>query len=208
MNYRGSTDTEDLDRVVAAVRNLEQNIRPGSDQLTCIIAQQYVRALAPKDEFEIGRLHSAEEFAREIEEAFGADAKVSYLMAPPLLGDKKRKFGPWMSKILAVLGKARWVRGTWVDVFRFSTEAQLSKQALEACEDWIDHILAHTHAGNFVLAVELAALFAEVRGFGHVKARHLENAKKKGDVLKSKLVQAPPGASCDASYDAAFNIVA
>ena len=196
--YRASEDTQDFDRTINTVRRLEEGIRPGSDQLTRTIAREYVRALAPKDEFEIGRLLSSDKFAREIEGHFGKGAKASYLMAPPLLGDKKRTFGPWMKRLLTILGSAQSLRGTWLDVFRFSSEARLSKTALDLYENWIHCIVKHTHAGNFAVALELAALFSEVRGFGHVKAKHLERAREEGERLKTKLLQTPVSDAYDA----------
>ena len=40
----------------------------------------------------------------------------------------------------------------------------------------VDELLAGLNAGNLALAVEIARIPEEIRGYGHVKERHLEPA--------------------------------
>ena len=187
MAYRGTDEIEDFDQMVDRIRTLEQNIRPQSETLTRIVALQYLRALAPKDEYEIGRLYSSDKFAQSLSDTFGEGAEVSYLLAPPLLGQKKRAFGKWMQPVMGMLGRCRTIRGRWFDPFRYSAEADLSRDALATYTDWLEHILKYAHPGNMPSVIELASLFAEVKGFGHVKAERLEAQKRRAQELKTQL---------------------
>jgi indolepyruvate ferredoxin oxidoreductase len=47
-------------------------------------------------------------------------------------------------------------------------------------------MLGQLNAGNHVLAVEMARIPEQIKGFGHVKARHLAAARDKWNSLKAQ----------------------
>jgi indolepyruvate ferredoxin oxidoreductase len=46
-------------------------------------------------------------------------------------------------------------------------------------EKLVDELLGKLAADNHAVAVELASIPEEIRGYGHVKARHLEKSRAK-----------------------------
>lgn len=75
--------------------------------LTLAVARGYSKLLAYKDEYEVARLFSDGQFQRELQQQFEGDVTLTFHMAPPLLGKRKRAFGPWMGRLLALLARAR-----------------------------------------------------------------------------------------------------
>ena len=67
------------------------------------------------------------------------------------------------------------------------TEERRTERALigeyRAC---IDELLRTLNAGNLPLAVEIARIPEEIRGYGHVKERHLQAARAKWDGLMAQ----------------------
>jgi indolepyruvate ferredoxin oxidoreductase len=50
----------------------------------------------------------------------------------------------------------------------------------------IDEVLGKLDASNLALAVDIARIPEEIRGYGHVKARHLAAARPKWDALMAQ----------------------
>jgi indolepyruvate ferredoxin oxidoreductase len=50
----------------------------------------------------------------------------------------------------------------------------------------IGDLIGSLNAGNHGVAVELASLPEQIRGYGHIRDRHLENAKKREAQLLGK----------------------
>jgi indolepyruvate ferredoxin oxidoreductase len=55
----------------------------------------------------------------------------------------------------------------------------------------IDEILAHLSPANHQLAIELASLPVEIRGFGHVKQANLTQVKAREKVLLARFRSEP-----------------
>ena len=56
----------------------------------------------------------------------------------------------------------------------------------------MEELLAGLHAGNHALAVEVARMPELIRGYGHVKARHLLAVRAQWDALMARWRQVPP----------------
>jgi indolepyruvate ferredoxin oxidoreductase len=170
-----------LSRIAAA----EQRARPGSDALHEAVAHNYFTVLAYKDEYEVARLHTESGFIESVKRNFGADARMSFHFSPPLLArrdpatgrPKKYELGPWMLPVLRVLAKLRWLRGTKLDPFRFSADRRLERELLARYEALLDRVMAELDDSRFELALALARLPEQVRGFGPVKSAAAERAR-------------------------------
>jgi indolepyruvate ferredoxin oxidoreductase len=143
--------------------------------------------MAYKDEYEVARLYTNGHFARQVEAAFeGDNLRYEFHLAPPLLARKdpatgvprKMSFGPWMMKAFGVLAKLRGLRGTPLDVFGYTHERKTERRLIRDYEALLAEIVANLNPQNHATAVGLAAIPEKIRGFGHVKARHLEAAKR------------------------------
>jgi indolepyruvate ferredoxin oxidoreductase len=185
---------------VAKVRALESQKLPGRTALTEAVARYYFKLLAVKDEYEVARLYSDGDFAQRVAGQFEGDYKLVFHLAPPLVNKpdpdtgepKKSAYGPWMMSAFRVLAKMRRLRGTALDIFGRTPERRLERQLITDYEALIDEILPALAAHNHPLAVELASIPEQIRGYGHVKERHLAAAKRKEAELVAKYRAARP----------------
>ncbi|HEX4886279.1 MAG TPA: indolepyruvate ferredoxin oxidoreductase family protein [Casimicrobiaceae bacterium] len=179
-----------VERVAQAERALG-----GGTRLTEAVARNYFRLLAIKDEYEVARLHTDGEFERQVAGAFEGDYRIAYHFAPPLWAKPdpvtgvpaKRRYGPWIRPVLAVLAKLKGLRGTMLDPFGHTDERRRERALIADYEKLVDELVATLCADRLDVAVELAELPASIRGYGHVKLRNLEAAKEREAALLAKL---------------------
>jgi indolepyruvate ferredoxin oxidoreductase len=89
-----------------------------------------------------------------------------------------------MMTAFGMLAKLRGLRGTAFDVFGRTEERRMERALIGEYEQLVDELLGRLGADNHGVAVELASLPEEIRGYGHVKVQHLEKARaKQGDLL-------------------------
>ncbi|MEL0211143.1 MAG: indolepyruvate ferredoxin oxidoreductase family protein, partial [Novosphingobium sp.] len=89
-----------VDEVAAA----EKRVAPQSSELAIMVARNFAKLMAYKDEYEVARLHSDQAFQAQLKATFEDGARLRYNLAPPLLSKrdpitghlKKREFGAWM----------------------------------------------------------------------------------------------------------------
>jgi indolepyruvate ferredoxin oxidoreductase len=177
--------------LVERVRRVESD-RLQSSRLAEAVARGYFKLLAIKDEYEVARLHADPAFREKIAAMFEGDYKLAFHLAPPLLArpdpvtgkPRKMRFGPWMMTAFGMLAKLRGLRGTAFDVFGRTEERRMERALIGEYEQLVDELLGRLGADNHGVAVELASLPEEIRGYGHVKVQHLEKARaKQGDLL-------------------------
>jgi len=75
------------------------------------------------------------------------------------------------------LAKFKFLRGTAFDPFGHSPERRTERKLIEDYEAMLDTVLDALRPDNHHIAVGLAAIPEKIRGFGHVKQRHLAAAK-------------------------------
>ena len=162
---------------VARVQAAEVGL--GSTQLAEVVARQYFRLLAIKDEYEVARLYTEPAFLARVRETFDGDYQLRFHLAPPLLAKSdpdtglpvKRSFGPWMMRVFGLLARCKGLRGTALDIFGHTAERRLERQLIVDYEADIALILEYLDRASLATAVQLAGLPERIRGFGHVKAR-------------------------------------
>ena len=91
-----------------------------------------------------------------------------------------------------VLAKLRRFRGTALDPFNRTEERRTERALPGAYETMLAEVLAALAPHNHKLAVELAQIPEHIRGYGHVKDRHLKAAKAKETELIDAFRQATP----------------
>jgi indolepyruvate ferredoxin oxidoreductase len=99
---------------------------------------------------------------------------------------QKMKFGPWMLSAFRVLSKFRILRGTPLDIFGYTAERKTERKLIADYEAMLDEVLAALTPANHATAVALAAIPEKIRGFGHVKLRHLAAAKAEEKTLREQ----------------------
>jgi indolepyruvate ferredoxin oxidoreductase len=90
---------------------------------------------------------------------------------------RKMTLGPWMLSAFRVLAKFKFLRGTALDIFGYSEERRMERGLIADYEALLDEIIDRLTPQNHHIAVGLANTPEKIRGFGHVKARHLVAAK-------------------------------
>ncbi|HVF65477.1 MAG TPA: indolepyruvate ferredoxin oxidoreductase family protein [Casimicrobiaceae bacterium] len=190
---------------VERVRAVESSVKPGSEALADAAARYYFKLLAIKDEYEVARLYTATDFVDRVAAQFEGDYALKFHLAPPLWAKtdpvtgepKKQAFGPWMLKAFGVLAKLKGLRGTAFDVFGKTEERRRERELIVEYETMMNELLDKLAPHNLALAVELARVPEVIRGYGHVKARHLDAAKKHeahllGRFREAKATAIPP----------------
>jgi len=204
-DYQNAAYAEEYKRFVDTVRTKEADMvfsrtatRPDasrpSTRLTEAVARYLFKLMAYKDEYEVARLHSDNRFlhkvAAQFEGKMGRDFQLAYHLAPPAIArrnDKgelqKRRFGPWMLSAFRVLAKLKGLRGTAFDPFGRTEERRTERALIVEYREDIEEVLRTLGPANLGLAIEIARVPEMIRGYGHVKQRHLEAARPKWDAL-------------------------
>ena len=79
------------------------------------------------------------------------------------------------------------MRGSALDIFGYTHERRTERQLIGDYERLIAEILERLSPANHALAVELASLPEQIRGYGHVKLRNLEATQAKQNKLLEQL---------------------
>jgi len=96
---------------------------------------------------------------------------------------QKQRFGPWIGLAFRVLTHLKFLRGTVFDPFGRTEERRVERELVDEYRASIEEVLRGLGPANLGLAVEIARISEGIRGYGHVKARHLTAARPKWDAL-------------------------
>jgi indolepyruvate ferredoxin oxidoreductase len=178
---------EFVDKVHAAEKPLN------SGKLTEAVARYLFKLMAYKDEYEVARLHTDKDFLASVAAQFEGDYTLSHHLAPPLFAKKndkgelvKQRFGPWVRTAFGVLAKLKGLRGGAFDIFGYSAERKTERALIGEYKASIDEVLRGLDAGNLAQAAEIARIPEEIRGYRHVKARHLATARPRWEKLMAQ----------------------
>ncbi|MDD2712788.1 MAG: indolepyruvate ferredoxin oxidoreductase family protein, partial [Simplicispira sp.] len=182
-----------IDKVKAAEAKLGSSTR-----LSETVARYLFKLMAYKDEYEVARLHTDKAFTDKIASMFEGDYKIVHHLAPPLLAKKnskgelvKQSFGPWMRNVLGVLAKMKSLRGGVLDVFGKTHERQTERALIAQYRACIEELLGTLTPERLALAVQIARIPEDIRGYGHVKERHLVAARAQWESLMAQWRQGP-----------------
>jgi indolepyruvate ferredoxin oxidoreductase len=197
--YQNADYAKQYQSFVEKVRAEEAKLGKGT-RLTESVAKYLYKLMAYKDEYEVARLYADPAFKQKIASMFEGDVKLKFHLAPPIMAKRdkqgqlvKQEFGPWMLKAFGVLAKLKGLRGTPLDVFGYTEERRTERALIKQYRDTVDALLPKLTADNLAQAVAIASIPEEIRGFGHVKERHLKAAKQKEAELIAAFA-APVGA--------------
>jgi indolepyruvate ferredoxin oxidoreductase len=173
--------------LVERVQAAEQKAVPRESPLAEAVAHNYARLLAYKDEYEVARLHTHAAFAAGLSQQFEGDYRLRFHLAPPLLARRdpgtghllKREYGPWILPAFRLLARLKFLRATPLDPFGHTAERKQERGLIGDYERLVDELLSGLTPANHALAVKLASVPDEIRGYGHVKQANLVKAKRK-----------------------------
>jgi indolepyruvate ferredoxin oxidoreductase len=170
---------------VDKARAAEARLAPSACGLAEAVGRYLFKLMAYKDEYEVARLYSDESFAQQVKNTFDGDnLRLRVHLSPPLLAPtdkagrpRKIAFGPWVFGVFRVLAGLKGLRGTAFDIFGYTRERKTERALIADYEAMLDEILGRLTPENHAVAVGLAAIPEKIRGYGHIKMRHLAAAK-------------------------------
>ena len=189
--YQSAAYGAEFRAYVEKVRDAERPI--GGTRLAEAVTRYLFKLMAYKDEYEVARLHAETGFRDQIAERFEGRYTIAYHLAPPMTAKRnekgelqKRRYGPWMHTAFRLLAPLKVLRGTPFDPFGRSAERRTERALIGEYRASMDEVMATLDAGNLPLALEIARIPEEIRGFGHVKERHLAAVRPKWAALMAR----------------------
>jgi indolepyruvate ferredoxin oxidoreductase len=176
----------EIHQVIALEKKLQLD-----DQLSTAVTHNLFKLMAYKDEYEVARLLSSDTFKRKIAAQFDGDYTLAYHLAPPLLSrvdpktgrPRKIRFGSWLGKGFNLLAKMKFLRGTAFNLFGATHERQLERKLVNDYLELLGILESHLSLKSHSLALRLAKMPDDIRGYGPVKLKAIESAITKRTVL-------------------------
>jgi indolepyruvate ferredoxin oxidoreductase len=201
--YQDAGYAERYRKLVQRVGDAEKARAKGMTGLVQAVAVNLFKLMAYKDEYEVARLYTDGDFQKNLHRQFEGDFRLEFHLAPPILAArdpatghlKKRTYGPWMFQAFKLLAKLRRLRGTSLDPFGRTAERRLERRLIADYETMIGEISQALTLDNHALALELARLPAQIRGYGHIKDKSIERTKQREATLLATFRHPPASAT-------------
>jgi indolepyruvate ferredoxin oxidoreductase len=190
VDYQNTALADRYRAPIEALRN-----HPASDDaLLAVVARNYYKLLAIKDEYEVARCYAAPAWSELLAAQFEGNVRLHFHFAPPLIAHPdpltgkiaKRRYGPWMMFFLRWLAKAKPLRGTRWDPFARSPERALDRALLADYEADLALITARLDTAHLPAARALAGWPEAVRGFGPVRQESASVARRLRDEARAQ----------------------
>ena len=147
-----------------------------------VVAKYLYKLMAYKDEYEVARLLTKPDFEQRVRDMWEAPEAISYNLHPPLLRsfgvNKKLKLGPWFRTPLNLLKRFKGLRGTSLDIFGFSAHRRLERSLIAWYRELIEQVIATLTPENLPVALEIAALPDQIRGYEKIKEQNIATVKR------------------------------
>ncbi|MDB5430890.1 MAG: indolepyruvate ferredoxin oxidoreductase, partial [Caulobacter sp.] len=168
-------------RLVERTARAEQAVAGNTGALGEAVARNFYKLMAYKDEYEVARLFTDGRFAAQIASQFEGDFKLEFNLAPPLFAGRdkvtgelrKRAYGPWMVAGFKLLARLKGLRGGAFDVFGYQADRRVERRLIGDYERSMCELLDGLSGDTLEIAVSLARLPDDIRGYGHVKDANL-----------------------------------
>ena len=203
--YQNAAYAAEYSAFVEMVRAAEAPLGQGQ-RLSQAVARYLFKLMAYKDEYEVARLHTDPAFTQRIADMFEGEYRIVHHMAPPSLARAdaqgqplKRSYGPWMRKAMGVLARMKGLRGTALDPFGKTEERRTERALINEYRACVEELLVGLTSERLALAVEIACIPEDIRGYGHVKQRHLLAARGKWADLMQRWRHPEEAARCAAA---------
>jgi indolepyruvate ferredoxin oxidoreductase len=182
--YQDAKYAAQYTQLMQRVRRTENEKAGGRAGLSEAVARYLFKLMAYKDEYEVARLYTTGDFEKRVRDTFDGDIKVKFHLAPPIFAKKdadghgrKSEYGPWVFTAFKLLKRFKFLRGGVFDVFGKTAERRMERQLIVDYRSLLEELLNGLSLDNHDLAVQLARIPEQIRGYGHVKEAHLARAK-------------------------------
>ena len=158
------------------------------------VALTLFRIMRYKDEYEVARLHTSGDFAKKFLQE-NKNAKLEYYLAPPLFSktDKetghlqKQRFGSWIFQAFKILSYFKFLRGTKLDIFGYTTERKKERALVQKTINTIHKISEIVDINNHKKIIDFLEIPLSIKGYGHVKEKNMKIADTQWDNSLEKL---------------------
>jgi indolepyruvate ferredoxin oxidoreductase len=159
------------------------------------VARYLYKLMAYKDEYEVARLLTQREFEAQVRNLWEDAESISYNLHPPILRalglKRKVQLGSWFRAPLRWLARLKMLRGTPFDLFGYA-ELRREERALVAWyRSLMEDVLDHVTPDNLALAVEIATLPDQIRGYENIKLEKICEVKRLAEEKMAVVKQAP-----------------
>jgi indolepyruvate ferredoxin oxidoreductase len=191
-DYQNAAYARRYSALVERVAAREREIAPGSTRLAEAVARADFKLLACKDEYEVARLYTNGDLQRQLERELEGDYALSVHLAPQFLPGflaprdprtgrvRKWELPAWLVfPAFRAIAALRGLRGTPFDPFGWTAHRRLERRLVGEYEARVAELLGALAPGNLDVAVEIAGLPEQIRGFDVVKERSLAHVREK-----------------------------
>ena len=173
-----------------------QSVAEREPALGDAVARHLFKLMAYKDEYEVARLLTQPEFERQARDMWQAPVSLSYNLHPPMLRalglKKKFKLGPWFRSPLRLLARMKFLRGTPFDPFGYAVVRREERALIVWYRTLVQELLDTVIPDNMDLAIEIAALPDQIRGYEGIKLAGIREVKRLAEDKLAALKQRPP----------------
>jgi indolepyruvate ferredoxin oxidoreductase len=163
---------------VGKVAAAERAAVPGETSLGEGVARYLFKLMAYKDEYEVARLHLANDLAAQLAEEYPDGVEVRYALHPPILRamgmKKKLKLGRWFDGGFRLLTAMRGLRGTALDPFGRAGVRRVERELIGEYRALVEKSLVGLSPDTHARAVKLANLPDVIRGYEDIKLRNVQ----------------------------------
>jgi len=193
IEYQNKKYADQYKELVDYVKKNEQKINVDKNIFSNAVAINYFKLMSYKDEYEVARLYSNNEFINKINKTFEGNFKINFHLAPPIFYKKdkvtgnplKMHFGSWTMILFKFISTLKFLRGTYFDPFAYLDERKIERLLINDYKDRILEICSKLTKDNYTLAVEIASIPDQIRGFGYIKKKNIKIAESCEDKLMS-----------------------
>ncbi|MDQ6526374.1 indolepyruvate ferredoxin oxidoreductase family protein [Nocardioides sp. LHD-245] len=177
----------DVERVARA----ERDALGTTGRLAYSYARQLYKLMAYKDEYEVARLSLDPELAQQVRETFGADARFTYRLHPPILRAlgvrRKIAVGPWFRVVFRVLYALRGLRGTSFDPFGRGEVRRVERELPGLYRDLVERAVVQLRSSTSDVVQELVDLPDGIRGYEQIKLDSVAGFRSSAAALERRL---------------------
>jgi indolepyruvate ferredoxin oxidoreductase len=147
-----------------------------------IAARYLYKLMAYKDEYEVARLLTKRSSEDSIRAMWESPESIRYNLHPPLLRrfgmNRKLNLGPWFRYPLRLLSRMKFLRGTPFDPFGYASHRRKERELMAWYRALIEDVLARLTPDNLDIALEIASLPGQIRGYEKIKEASIDKVKK------------------------------
>ena len=187
--YQNARYSERYNIFVEEVRDVSSAL--GDITLAKAVAHNLYKIMAYKDEYEVARLHTSDDFLQSVRAGFHDGFELKWYLRFPMFWKKQISFRSTsglsvfggMVMLLKLLSKGRILRQTRFDPFGRSTLRREERRLICEYERTLMQLLPKLSKNNLDIFLTLANVPDSIRGFGRAKLKAIVLARKRQEYI-------------------------